>query len=645
MLKEWGMTGGGAVKYVVLPGIFPRLKKFFGTGFVNLPYFIVVLFNTLKIIPDNHVYLRRESHGKYSLLQAVGAAANHIKPGWKNADKMIVFALVLAGLVMLALQFILLVLALFALPAYAANGPGRGPATPAGFFSNSNPSEDLAFRLLDMVFGIPNIFFSKDMLPAPSPFHQGLHALFEFYSFGMLIIGTIIVVYLTMAIVMETAQSGVPFGQRFNKAWTPIRVILFFGLLLPAQPYGISLGQYILLNAAKLGSNVATNAWIMFENTSRAPYFGNPDQLVARPQTPDLREFVHFMQLAKTCSWVEGRLQEGRSTGANNTTIGRDIQPYFVYGIGSANSVNLTSGIPALTTMIQNAGGGIIKVRFGEQDDTKYGKELGGVFPYCGELSMPITDQNQPGAARIQLAYIESIMCLWDGSSGTASTCYHPGFDQEAQDYTDRYSRTLPYNPFPNMQTYIWDAGKTSNYINMNIMWEEVLDNAVLDQINNGNWTNQNPQGGIITDFGWAGAAIWFNKIAEQNGALTSATFSSPMIAKMPYVMEYIKEQKLKENVRVTSEDMYLPILPSGQKIAFEVPEDEEEALVLNQQYQFLASNRSVSWYTDTPESEDSDVSGNVIIDTINMMMGTQGLFDLCRNANINPLAQLASLG
>ncbi len=634
MLNNMGITGGSTAKYILLPEVFPRLKKLFGTGFFNLPYFIIVLFNTLKIIPDNHIYLSRQSHGRFSTVQAIAAAANHLTFTWKNADKVSIFFLVLAGLAMMILQFILLIVAIFALPAYAAAGPGTGPTTTAGFFANPNPTDDIAFRLLDLVFGIPGIFFSKDMASPPSPFHTGLHALFQFYSFGMLIVGTIVIVYLTIAIVMETAESGVPFGKRFNKSWAPIRIVLFFGLLLPTPPYGINLGQYILLNAAKLGSNVATNAWITFENTSRAPYLANADQLVARPQTPDLRSFIHYMQIARTCSIAEGRIN------------GRDIQPYFVFGRTSANGVNIVGGAPAFSTMVQNASGGTITIRFGEQSDTAYPDEDGAVYPYCGELTLPIVDQGQPGAARIQQAYIESILCLWDGINGTAMTCYHPGFTQEARDYTDRYSRILPYvTPPPNMQTYIWDAAKISNYITMNIAWEEVIDNAVLDQVNNGNWTNQNPQGGVITDLGWAGAGIWFNKIAEQNGALAAAAFSTPVVKKMPDAMEFIKRQKEVEDSNTSPDENYTPTLSSGKMIIFEKPQEIEVARVLLPQFNFLNSDRSVSWFTDTPESENNNTTGNVIIDTINMMMGTQGLFDLCRNANIHPLAQLASLG
>lgn len=631
MLNELGISRGQAARYVLLPEILPRLGRLFKTGFISLPYFIIVVFNTLKIIPDDHIYLRRESHGQYSIWQALGVSANHITFNWKNADKVVVFTLVLAGIIMMGLQLILLLIALFTLPAYAYNGPGLGPRTFEAFLDNAHPDEDLAFRLLDLIFGIPDIYYSKDM--GMTPFHEGLHALFEFYSFGMLIVGTIIIVYLVMAIVMETAQSGVPFGQRFNKAWAPIRIILFFGLLLPAPPYGISVGQYILLNAARLGSNVATNAWIMFETTSQSPYLGDPDQLIATPNVPDLRGFVNYMALVTTCQHAEARVN------------GREIQPYFVYGPGAANATSLAGGTPAFTTMVNNVKGGTMLFRFGVQDEDLYPDEPGAVYPYCGEMSMPVVDQSQPGAALIQQAYVEAIGCLWDGRSGAALNCNHPGFQNEGRDYSHRYSRILPFDPYPNMEPYVDDTAQIQSYINLHSAMSEAIDRAVEEQINNGDWTNRGILNNTITDYGWAGAAIWFNKIAEQNGALTTAIFSAPEVRTMPDVMEFIKREKMKENSAVPVDEMFMPVLQSGKTIIFETPKQKEVALILNQQYRFLSSGNAASFFAGVPESSNLDTTGNVIIDTVNAIMGTHGLFDLCKNTDIHPLAQLSSLG
>ena len=79
-------------------------------------------------------------------------------------------------------------------------------------------------------------------------------------------------IYFTTTIVGETAATGTPFGQRFNRAWAPVRFVLFFGLIIPlnigggtgAPNAGINGAQLITFYAAKHGSNFATNGWAYF---------------------------------------------------------------------------------------------------------------------------------------------------------------------------------------------------------------------------------------------------------------------------------------------------------------------------------------------------------------------------------------------
>jgi conjugal transfer/type IV secretion protein DotA/TraY len=67
--------------------------------------------------------------------------------------------------------------------------------------------------------------------------------------------------YFAIVVVAETAQTGTPFGKRFNSLWAPLRLVMAFGLLIPIS-YGLNSGQYIVLYAAKYGANFATNGWI-----------------------------------------------------------------------------------------------------------------------------------------------------------------------------------------------------------------------------------------------------------------------------------------------------------------------------------------------------------------------------------------------
>jgi len=625
MLNELGITKGQVARFTLMPEILPRLHKFLG-GFNHLSYYMAMVFNTVGIIPSTHPCLLATSHGKYSTLQILAIAANHIKFDRKNIDKVTIFGVILSGMVMLVLQFILWVMAIItAAPAYAYDGPGLGPRTAEDFIGNSNASEDIAFRILDMVFGVPDIFNSKN--EGTTPFHAGFHALLEFYSYGILLVGSLVIIYLTVAVVTETAQSGVPFGKRFNKPWAPVRLILFFGLLLPTGN-GINMAQYVLLNAAKLGSNVATNAWITFDESTQAPYLGSAEQLVAVPNEPNLQTYATFMALAKTCAWAEGRIN------------GHDVRPYFAFKKGAAGSVEISGSTPGFTSMAQSADGGTMMFRFGIKDETKYPDELGAVLPICGELAMTITDQGQPGAALIQQAYVEMIPCMWTGTAGAAIGCQQLIFDNQGRDYTSRYSLVLPYNPYPDMTPYVGNTQKTSILVTLNEDFRAAIQNAVDKQVAEGEWSN-----GPDMKYGWAGAGIWFNKVAEMNGALTSAVYNRPEVVALPYVMEYIKKKKMEQNQNVALEDMYTPTLSKDRLITFETPGQRDVAIVLNQLFKYWGSAHAVAFFKDIPETHLQDTTGNVIIDTINLMMGTRGLFDMCKNTNIHPLAQMSSLG
>lgn len=625
MLAELGISKKQAATYILMPQILPRIGKLVGNGFGSLSYFILVVFNTLGIIPNNHPSLLPENRNKYSIFGAMALAAHHITFDRKNIDKVSIFFVILGGIVMMFMQIVLCIMALFAVPAYAYNGPGAGPQTLGAFFDNANVQNDIAFRMLDLVFGIPNIFNSKNM--TTTPFHEGLHALFQFYSFGILLVGTFVIIYLIMTIVMETAQSGIPFGRRFNKAWAPIRLALFFGLLLPTAN-GINLAQYILLNAAKLGSNVATNAWITFDGAVKNAYLGSPSALLARPAAPDLESLASFMALARTCSWAEGRIE------------GINVRPYIVFGPGDANAIDLENSTPAFSTVVQKSEGGTIIIRFGEKDQTKYGEERGAVFPHCGELGITIVDQAQPGAALMQQAYIEIIGCLWNGMSGSTITCSQNSFSDHGRDYTSRFATVLPYNPFPNMDPYVGNTQRTQVLILLNQDFEAALTAAMNRQINDGDWNNN-----AAMKLGWAGAGIWFNKIAEQNGALTAAVLAKPILHKMPYVMEYIKAAKLRDDSNTPQQELYTPTLTSGQTIAFELPAHRDVALVLNQVYRYWGSDMANSFFPTVPETQRQSLTGNIVIDVMNTFMGTRGLFDMCRNTDVHPLAQLAGVG
>ncbi len=286
-----GIEAKQLVKYVVMPGVMPRVRSLFGSGFGYIAFLIAHVYAMVRLLPNGHPYLDQKNIGRFGLRHVVAAAADNLILDKKHLDQLFIFFVMLLGIVLLAIQIITFVLVLLfgSSVALAAGWPYVGATS---YFVTGSPENDVAFMLLDRVFGVPDFFnscvadtsiFCVDTLgnnipgtdaAFPWPFHVALHQFFRFYSTGMLLIATIIFLYYIVIVVVETATTGSPFGQRFQNVWAPVRLVVALGLLVPlpinyaggVTTAAYNSGQYIVFAAAKYGSSLATNAWITFNN-------------------------------------------------------------------------------------------------------------------------------------------------------------------------------------------------------------------------------------------------------------------------------------------------------------------------------------------------------------------------------------------
>jgi hypothetical protein len=96
--------------------------------------------------------------------------------------------------------------------------------------------------------------------------------------------------------------------------------------------------------------------------------------------------------------------------------------------------------------------------------------------------------------------------------------------------------------------------------------------------------------------------------------------------------MEKTCRENQQQNDNVSANECYDPKLAKRKEAPILDETDRKIAVALSDAYDY--------WFEDQ-----TLVTGNVFIDTINVVLGTQGLFDMCKNANIHPLAQLSSVG
>ncbi len=370
------------IAYATMPRIVPRLKGLFTSGFGYISYLMAQVYSIVRLIPRNHPYLQAENIGRFGIRHVVAEAASNLKLSTKNIDQFIIFFALLAGLVIFVVQAVLFAYALIGSPAMAAS-----------WFDTTNPEFDIAFNLLDQVFGVPDIYCSTSapglctdyasIYAMPLPYHSALHGLFQFYSTGLLLIAVLIFLYFIVVIIVETAVTGTPFGQRFQNVWVPVRLVVAIGMLMPIQ-YGLNSGQYIILYTAKYGSGLATNGWAQYNDaiTAHSMFSGAPNGGVplgeryshlALPEAPDLSPIIEAMTLVHACAYAYHRINGGQPGGLlPNATRGNgapypeinanyaaenppdqwtyQIQPFFVKN-RTAGLAGGTMGAPTAPTL------------------------------------------------------------------------------------------------------------------------------------------------------------------------------------------------------------------------------------------------------------------------------------------------------
>lgn len=612
------------VSYVMLPQIFPRLMRVFGTGFSHISFYMASVLYLSRLLPAGHPYLNYANFGRFGIHHVLWQAYRNLKFEFRNSDQIIIFFTLIGAVVLLFAQIFMFALALMIPVASAGIG-----ADFTYFFVTTNNTEDLAFRFLDRVFGMGGatpLFNScvAQSLPCvtggtadpaiPNNFHNGLHAMFEYYNTGLAIVAFLIILYYVIALTAETAKTGVPFGKRFNHAMAPLRLIIALALLVPLAPYnGLNTAQMLALYAAKWGSGLATNGWTLFvSKIIGVTLLGDPDDLVVTPTPPKTNSLVEFSFVALTCKYAYELSTKNDPDPSKRLTI----EPYIILSPSAATDYGELNVAPYtdLNSVLPDVDNNNFTIRFGHPS-TEFSKYDGGIKPLCGEIKVLIQDISEPGAYYLQDRYVFGLVDgLWQDplNRGYAENMVRSrlhNLDNRDPDLPD------PDNDFIN-DTFVYFDTNVETYI---------LD-AVQEQILNGDWYQS-----FIT-LGWGGAAIWYNKIAQFNGGLISSAYNVPIAVKYPLVMEDVLERKKAQNNNISVRERFNPVLEGKEGANKEGSGNYELAQLFYEAQQL--------WF----QSQDSH-TGNFMKDGIIMMLGLDGLFNMTTNADVHPLAQLVGVG
>lgn len=594
------------IAYVTLPGIWPRLKVLFAAGFSYVSYFMALVLNMVRLLPDNHPYLNYMNFGRFGLHHVLWQAWKNLEFKRQNTDQIIIFFTLAVGVVLLFLQIVMFALALTVPVAQAGIGYEF-----TRFFVTEHPEDDLAFMFMDRVFGMVGIFDSRVTTEStwPTNFHAGLHQLFDYYNTGLAIVAFLLILYFAMTLTAESAQTGVPFGRRFNSAMAPLRLIIALSLLAPLTS-GLNGAQLITLYVSKWGSGLATNGWNLFLDEAKgASILGDPNTLVVTPNPPQANVLVEFMFVALACRYA----YELTSDNDPDPLRRYQIRPYVILGADTADILG-QGAATSLNSILGANGNRNVSIRIGHRNQQWYSEYAGYVNPLCGGIEFNLQDINEAGAYYVQNAYIFNLIRgLWDD---LPNNLYAEDMVRRRMSGVAGRDPTLaePKEPF---------IQNTFDYFNGQTKYD--IEQGVLAQIAGGNW------GEHFRKYGWGGAAIWYNKIAQYNGSLISSVYNLPVPNKYPMVMEEVYSRKRAQNNNIDGAERFRPVLADSTPVYQTGFEQELAELLYDAQQVWLQTQ--------------SGNSGNYFVDGINMVMGLQGLINIRDNDDIHPLAQLVGVG
>ncbi len=636
--------------FTLLPQIMPRFRDLF-SGFTFVAFFIAQVYRSAGLLPAGHPYLLSSNMGRFGISHVMAEAGLLLKKNRASIDQVAIYWLLMTGLVILAAQVGMLALGLFVQAAHAAP-PVFDPGT--NFFITLDPDQDLAFILLDYVFGIPDFFNScvatggnclgsalnsgqywtntartaTADVAFPYPSHLAMRSMFQLYSTALLVIGVLILLYFVFAVLAETAETGTPFGRRFNKVWAPLRLVVALGLLIPIAN-GLNAAQYVALYAAKFGSGFATNGWTLFADAAvqgGTTMLGTPEALIAVSNPPPINTLMTFSALLSTCKLGYERMSDYRG---DNPPI--RIHAFLVNPRNQAEPRRIIDDNFVYAEALDYYKHGNIVVRFGEyrEMDGKpvYTNAISNVEPLCGEVTMMSSnaDQNDtPGAYHALEQYYESTLGqLWANATAPPSTLYQTG-DGETLRNMSSIAGPNPNAPLPTTAEMVEERDNFAAGL------LAILNDATEIQAGSPVLTDN------MTQYGWAGAGIWYNRLAQVNGSLISAIYNLPSVTKMPEIMEEIQKKRLANDHDVTGPERFMPYDSDDHEMKGNDNAENQIGKALYQAYKLWSDN-----FTE------QSVTGNIFVDGINSIFGTSGLFNIRQNADrgVHPLAQLVAIG
>jgi conjugal transfer/type IV secretion protein DotA/TraY len=336
--------------------------------------------------------------------------------------------------------------------------------------------------------------------------------------------------------------------------------------------------------------------------------------MIAKPniQQKDFKDLAAFFMIAHAC----------KAAYINDKSdVGNRIDAYLIKRQDGATP-RLLSSTDYFDAIDFIGESNTIRIRIGARNDV-YSEQTSDVYPQCGELTMTVPDDPtsdsglNKGGPWLNSHYYILLQWMWDALD--------PAYEELKTAGEDFMRSRIQPNPpdvtiDPSVKT---NATKTAqDWISVAL---DIAAQTLVEEY-------EKPTNEERAKYGWGGAGIFYSEMAAMNGELTYAALNKPQVTTMPSEMVYVCEQNQQQNNNTPARSCFSPELAEGRKLQRTDLLSEAALMALSDIYDF--------WYKDP-----GDITGNSIIDTINVILGTTALFDMCKNIDVHPLAQLSVLG
>lgn len=203
-------------------------------------------------------------------------------------------------------------------PPVGSNQGQFTPLKPINTLNILNPApEDQSIVFLRKIFGnVQGNILGGGLELGPTQ-GQILGRMMEVLNYGIMVIAGVLVSYIIITGVMNTAHEGDFMGKNFKSGWVIMRVMFGSVLLLPNQATGYSLAQWLVMWMAVQGVGLADNVW-----TRGLDYFKAGGTMYSAPDvvTDDMLANTYRIFMSQVCMYKNAQVEaeKAKAAAANN---------------------------------------------------------------------------------------------------------------------------------------------------------------------------------------------------------------------------------------------------------------------------------------------------------------------------------------